>query len=452
MTLVHETTSGPWRQDVGGALAAATGGYGLSDGAFEKALARLAPPLESLRAHYENDTLALLRIPEAEDDISEAEEALAQLSEGARTIVFFGTGGSSLGGQMLAGFAGWNIPGDALTGQSGRPRTRFYDNLDARTLARALQRLDLESTRFVVISKSGNTPETLAQTIAAMEALRGAGLGARLARQMLAISDPPATGKPNGLRALLEPEGVRILDHHPGIGGRYSVLTNVGLLPALARGVDVKAVRAGARVVVEDLLNAKTPEALAPAVGAALQIGLAEERGIRVSVMMPYADRLARFAHWYAQLWGESLGKGGRGTTPVAALGPLDQHSQLQLYMDGPRDHLITFVRLGNDGEAAAAQPLDAALAARAGVPYLGGQTVGALVAAEAEGVARALRDAGRPVRTFEATTLDEAAMGALVMHFMLETILAAHLLGVDPFDQPAVEAGKRLARQILES
>ena len=141
-----------------------------------------------------------------------------------------------------------------------------------------------------------------------------------------------------------------MLDHHPGIGGRFSALTNVGLLAAIARGLDARAVRAGARSVVDALLAAKAPGDFAPAQGAAVAIGLARERGIRAQVMMPYSDRLGRFSAWFAQLWAESLGKNGQGTSPIACLGPVDQHSQLQLFMDGPREHMITVVRTPTAG------------------------------------------------------------------------------------------------------
>jgi glucose-6-phosphate isomerase len=185
----------------------------------------------------------------------------------------------------------------------------------------------------------------------------------------------------------------------------------------------------------------------APAIGAAVAIGLAKERGVRATVMLPYADRLSRFAAWYVQLWGESLGKNGEGTTPVAALGPVDQHSQLQLYLDGAPQHLITVIRETCAGRG---PRVAADLAKLAHADYLAGHAAGDLVAAQQRAIPEALMAKGRPVRTIDVEVLDEAALGALMMHFMLETILAAHLLGVDPFDQPAVESGKMLTRRYL--
>jgi glucose-6-phosphate isomerase len=221
----------------------------------------------------------------------------------------------------------------------------------------------------------------------------------------------------------------------------------VGLLPALARGLDVEALREGAQTVIKGLLAVDAPKDIAPALGAAVAVGLAQERGIKVSVMMPYSDRLARFAAWYVQLWGESLGKRGGGTTPVAALGPVDQHSQLQLYLDGVPQHLITVIR---EAVAGTGPRVSADLAKIAHAEYLSGRAAGDLVAAQQRAIPEALIAARRPVRTIDVEKLDELACGALMMHFMLETILAGHLLGVDPFDQPAVESGKIIARRYL--
>jgi glucose-6-phosphate isomerase len=437
----------PLSQSVEGCLESGIGGAGLPRASLEANLAKLEARLASLRAAYADATLPLLRVPEWRDDIARAREALTRLTHGARTLVFFGTGGSSLGGQTLAQLGGWGIPGDDKHGSETRPRTRFYDNLDARTLELALAGLDLKTTRFGVISKSGGTPETLVQITAAIDAVRKAGLADRIPELFLAVTEPKAKGTTNGLRALCDQFGIPTLDHDPNIGGRFSALTNVGLLPALARGLDVEALRRGARSVVEALLEAKRAGEFAPAVGAAVAIGLAKERGVRATVMLPYSDRLSRFAAWYVQLWGESLGKNGQGTTPVAALGPVDQHSQLQLYLDGAPQHIITVVR---ENCAGSGPRVASDLAKIAGADYLADRAAGDLVAAQQRAIPEALMAQGRPVRTIDVEVLDEAALGALMMHFMLETILAAHLLGVDPFDQPAVESGKMLTRRYL--
>lgn len=437
-----------YRQSIVGCTDAAIGAHGLSAAELDRWLERAEPLLNTLKDEARTGRLALFTVISETADIAAAEAALERLSAGARTIVFFGTGGSSLGGQTLAQMAGWNIPGGAAPSQRKRPRTRFYDNLDGATMAGALAELDLATTRFVVTSKSGGTSETLAQAVVALSAVQAAGLASRIPELFLGITEPAIAGRGNGLRALFSSLGIPMLDHHTGIGGRFSCLTNVGLMPGLARGLDADRVRQGARDVVEALQDAATARAFAPALGAATAVALAKDKGIRTLVTMPYCDRLGRLAHWFVQLWAESLGKGGEGTSPIAAMGPLDQHSQLQLYMDGPREIYVTVLRVATAGVGPV---IDPALAAAAGIGFMGGRTIGDVVAAQALAVPDALAKAGRPVRTFDIPVLDERSMGQLLMHFMLETILAGRLLGVDPFDQPAVELAKVLTRQRLD-
>ncbi|HEY6025365.1 MAG TPA: glucose-6-phosphate isomerase, partial [Pseudolabrys sp.] len=266
---------------------------------------------------------------------------------------------------------------------------------------------------------------------------------------MLGISEPAKAGKRNGLRDLLTQHGIALLDHDPNVGGRYSALTNVGLLPAATLGLDIGAIRKGAASALAPVLAGKKPAAVPAALGAALSVALAETKQKSISVLMAYADKLERFTHWYVQLWAESLGKNGKGTTPLAALGPVDQHSQVQLYIGGPRDKLFTVMTVGGKGLG---PRMDAEFARSAGEPGFAGKTIGDLVAAEGRATAETLAKNGCPVRSFHIETLDEAALGELMMHFMLETIVAAHLMGIDAFDQPAVEEGKVLAKTYLLS
>jgi glucose-6-phosphate isomerase len=192
------------------------------------------------------------------------------------------------------------------------------------------------------------------------------------------------------------------------------------------------------------------PEDHPAAVGAATSIGLAKDLGVTNTVLMPYSDRLERFGAWYVQLWAESLGKSGQGTTPIASLGPVDQHSQLQLFMDGPPAHFMTVLRITGTLSEDSGLTIPPALAAEACAPYLSARTVGDLVQAQQKAIVDAFAEARRPTRTIDVEHLDERSLGALMMHFMIETILAADLLNVDPFDQPAVELSKRLTRQYL--
>ena len=434
----------PLVQSIDGARAERIGAHGLDAKSYDDALARCAGALDWLKARHADGKLPLLRLPGKRDDIPAIRAAGERLAKGATDVVFLGTGGSSLGGQTLAQLGGHAVPGVGALRDG--PRLHFMDNLDPDSYALLLARAPLATTRFVAISKSGGTGETLMQTIAALDAVRAAGLSAKIGGNFLGISEPPA-GKRNGLRELLAPDAVPMLDHDPNVGGRYSVLTNVGLLPAALAGLDIAAVRAGAAAALAPVLAGRPPAEVPACVGAALAVALAQRQGKAISVLMAYADRLERLTRWYVQLWAESLGKDGKGTTPIGALGPVDQHSQLQLYIAGPRDKLFTVVTVAAAGRG---PRMNARLAALAGEPDFAGKTMGDLVAAQGRATAETLIKNGCPVRTIHLARLDEQSLGELLMHFMLETIVAAHLLGVDPFDQPAVEEGKVLAKKYL--
>lgn len=431
------------RQSIDSALAKNVGAQGVTDAALADALARAEGGLDSLRRHYADNTLPLLRLPEKKDDLAEIQAAARKLADGASDVVILGTGGSSLGGQTLAQLAGYAVPG--VGALRGPPRLHFIDNIDPLSFETMLARLPLATTRFVAISKSGGTAETLMQTIAALSALRQAGLDPRNA--FFGISEPAKDGKRNGLRDLLVKHQVALLDHDTQVGGRYSALTNVGLLPAAILGLDIAAIRQGAAAALAPVLAKEKPSDVPAALGAALAMSLADTKGKSISVLMAYTDRLERLTRWYVQLWAESLGKDGKGTTPVAALGPVDQHSQVQLFIAGPRDKFFTIVLVDGAGKG---PRMNAELSKLAGEPGFAGKTIGDLVAAEGRATAETLAKNGCPVRTFTLSTLDEKALGELMMHFMLETIIAAHLLGIDAFDQPAVEEGKVLAKKYL--
>jgi glucose-6-phosphate isomerase len=434
-------------QSIEGAREEHIGSAGIGARSLDAALARAEGALDWLRARHADASLPLLRLPEMRGDLENIRDTARRLADRAADIVILGTGGSSLGGQTLAQLAGFAVAGvDALRAP---PHLHFIDNLDPDSFATLLARLPHATTRFVAISKSGGTAETLMQTIAALSALKEAGLQTRIPDIFLGISEPSRAGKTNGLRNLLGKYRVPVLDHDAGVGGRYSALTNVGLLPAAMLGLDVAAIREGAGLALAPVL-AKKPAAQVPAaVGAALSVALAEHKGKSISVLMAYCDRLRRFTHWYVQLWAESLGKNGKGTTPLAALGPVDQHSQLQLFIGGPRDKQFTVITV--DGKGLGPR-IDGELAKLAGEPGLAGKSIGDLVGAEGRATAETLAKNGCPVRTIHVSRLDEETLGQLMMQFMLETIIAAHLLGVDAFDQPAVEEGKVLAKKYLAS
>ena len=320
------------------------------------------------------------------------------------------------------------------------------DNLDPQSYDAVLKSLPMKTTRFIAISKSGGTGETLMQTCAALAALQKAGLQGKIANHVFGLSEPEKPGKTNALRALLAPYGVAFLDHHTGVGGRYSVLTNVGLLPAALLGLDIAAIRAGAGVALKAALGTKNLAKNTVATGAALNLAAMKSRK-NIAVLMGYGDRFERMARWWVQLWAESLGKDGKGSQPVAALGPVDQHSQQQLYLAGPKDKLFTVLTLAIKGKGPAISP---ALAKACGEPDFAKRTIGDLVTAQGRAMIDTFIRNGRPVRHIHLDSLDEASMGELLMHFMLETIVTGYAMGVDPFDQPAVEEAKILAKKYL--
>ncbi|HEX2886292.1 glucose-6-phosphate isomerase [Vineibacter terrae] len=416
----------------------AIGGNGLSQRAFERELEQALPAQAGIRSRHEDGSLPLLRLPAARDDLAALKPHVERLRQFAH-VVILGTGGSSLGGQTLAAL------NDIGFGPAqGAPKLWFMDNVDPATFAELLTRLDLAKTAFVPISKSGGTAETLTQLFVVLEALEAKLGKGKVADHLLTITEP----KDNALRRIAQRVGGAILDHDPGVGGRFSVLSLVGLLPAMIAGLDAAAIREGAASVLDPLLAAGEETATAPTTGAALSVALWRERGAGTTVLMPYVDRLAYFGLWFRQLWAESLGKNGYGTTPIRAMGTVDQHSQLQLYLDGPADKLFTLVIRDTAGEGTKIRR--AALDGDDSLTYLADRSLGDLLLAEANATAATLARNGRPTRTLRIAHLDERVMGALLMHFMLETIIAADLLRVDAFDQPAVEEGKVLTRKYL--
>ncbi len=428
----------PYRQDIETCRALEIGEGGVSEAALESALAALGPALDRLgKAHLEGHA-PVLSIAAERDDLAEIEAIAGRFRQDYADVVILGTGGSSLGGKCFA----------ALDRNGATPGIHFLENVDPDGFSAALERLDLSRTGVLIISKSGSTAETLAQAMVLLPRLIAAVGSDRLAAAVTVISDPPGDGRPlSPLRALAGDFGLATLDHHSAIGGRFAALTNVGLLPAAIAALSPEKIRAGAGAVLDATLGAATPGDAAPAVGAALSIAIAQERGLTQTVMMPYLDRLAPFAAWYRQLWAESLGKDGKGTTPLAARGTVDQHSQLQLWLDGPADKLFTLVFGCNAG---CGPELEAMKATGAELDWLRGRRLGDVLDAQQTATRDTLVANGHPVRVIEVDGVDEATVGALMMHFMLETILAADLLGVDPFSQPAVEDGKLLARRRL--
>jgi glucose-6-phosphate isomerase len=419
-------------------LAAAAGDGGLSEDAFTRSLMAAAPAHDRLCQLVESGQLPALAVAAGMDDLAPLHAMAEDWRRRLRDVVVLGTGGSSLGGQCV-----YALCDRGFGPAGGGPRLHFLENVDPHTLAALAGAVDLRYTGIIAISKSGGTAETLAQALSLLPALTEAVGRNNLPAHAVMITE----AKPSPLKSLAERHGLTCFDHDPGIGGRFSVLSLVGMLPAMIAGLDVATMRRGAHDTLRATEQAARVEDSAPATGAAIAVALLHERRITQNVLLTYNDRLAAFGLWYRQLWAESLGKDGTGMTPIRAMGAADHHSQLQLYLAGPRDKSFTIIMPETAGQG----PVMAADEARAiGSDSLAGHAYGDLLDAAARATAATLARHGRPVRRLVIDAVDEATLGALFMHFMLETIIAADLLGVNAFDQPAVEEGKVLTRDYL--
>jgi glucose-6-phosphate isomerase len=360
-------------------------------------------------------------------------------------VLVLGIGGSALGARALLGALrspAWNELDDE--GRDFFPRLTVLENVDPTSVAAALKRIDPRRVLVNVISKSGGTAETMAQYLVVRAWLEDA-LGSAAFRHLVFTTDPER----GALRELAAREGIATLTVPPAVGGRYSVLSPVGLLPAALVGIDIQQLLAGARAAVERA-SSDDLRRNAAALYAGLHWSADATLGARVHVLMPYTDRLRDFTEWYRQLWAESLGKrvdrSGRvvfaGPTPVGAIGATDQHSQVQLFMEGPYDKVISFVMIDDLGTDVPIPPRD-------GLPdelaYLPGHTLSGLLRAEYEATSAALARVGRMNCTLRLPALTPQTFGELIMFFQLATGYAGVWYGVDPFDQPGVELGKKL-------
>jgi glucose-6-phosphate isomerase len=409
-------------------------GSALDASVFRETLAATAPVLAEFGTTELAPLRAVLDLPGRRDDLPEQAALAADWRARFSHIVVVGTGGSSLGARTLL---------DALATPDEGPRIEFLENADPRTLETLLAHLEPPVTGVLAISKSGATAETLAQTLILLAHFRGRGLDPAMHFRFLSEPDD------NPMRALARAFAIPVFDHDPDVGGRFSVLSPVGMLPALCAGLDVARIREGAQAVLDQTLAAGEPNESFAAAGAALNVAAARQMGVSATVLLPYLDRLRLLGLWFRQLWAESLGKDGHGTTPIDALGTVDQHSQLQLWLDGPNDKLFTLIELGQSGSGTPVPRDFAELAG--GLDYLAGRSLGDLINAAGRATAETLAERGRPVRRIVLERLDEVAFGGLLMQLLLETLIAARLFGVDPFGQPAVEDGKRRMRGYLQ-
>jgi glucose-6-phosphate isomerase len=433
-------------------LSSRIGANGIDPAALDDLADRFTALHESVEQRRLTGELAFFGLPHDAATVREIREFAEGVGQAFDTVVVLGIGGSALGTTalqqaLLKPF--WNELDDEA--RDYFPRLYVLDNIDPSTIAPLFERIDFARTLFNVVSKSGATAETMAQFLIVREKLHevfGDDEGYR--RHLIFTTDP----EKGVLRRLAIEENIATLPVPAGVGGRFSVLSAVGLLPAALVGIDIDALLAGAAAMAERCARPRLRDNPA-GIFAALQYLADTERDAPIHVMMPYGDRLAGLADWFRQLWAESLGKrtdlSGReifaGPTPVKALGATDQHSQVQLYMEGPPDKTITLV-------GTRTLPVDVGIPrAYADVDelgYLGGRTLGELLDAERVATTAALASQGRMNMTIELPAITAHALGQFIMMLQIATVYAGGLYGINPLDQPGVELGKQLTYGLM--
>jgi len=391
-----------------------------------------------------------MELPDSQSEIvKEINEFVDNNLDKYDNFVVLGIGGSALGNialQTALNKPYYNLNSDY---RGEHPRVFFPDNVDPDRFKSLLETLDLSRTLFNVISKSGSTAETMSQFLIA----RGQ-VAAELGEDAIKDHFLATTSKDSGfLIEIAEREGMPKFYIPDNVGGRFSVLTPVGLVSAAFAGIDIEKLLAGARAMKERTATADIWNNPAYMHGI-LQL-LAYKKGKTISVMMPYNHGLKDFADWYRQLWAESLGKEvdrdgntvNVGPTPVKALGATDQHSQAQLYMEGPFDKLITFLEVENHNQDIEIpeeyQDLD-------GVNYLGGHSLEKLINTEKQATELALTKRNRMNNTIIFPELNEHSVGQFIYMLELETAFVGELMNINAYNQPGVELGKHYTYGIL--
>lgn len=423
-------------------------GRGITDAQWTAGAERFRVAFDRVQVQHVAGTLGFIDLPGNDALIAETQTVAHRFGGRVDDVLLLGIGGSALGPIALRSALRpphWNEL-DA-TARNGNPRLHVLDNVDPATIAATLARLALARTLVIVISKSGGTVETMAQYLIVREALEAV-VGEEAARsQMVFVTDPEV----GALRAIARAEGITTLDIPSNVGGRFSVLTAVGMLPAALIGIDVRALLSGA---AECAARCNSSELASNPAGvfAVLQWLADTKHGAHVHTLMPYADGLREIASWFVQLWAESLGKirpdgTSVGPTPLPAVGATDQHAQVQLFMEGPLNKTVCFIAV--DGKAEHGS-IPSRHSDRPELAYLGGQTLGQLLDIERQATAGALAARGRLNFTIEVPTVDARTVGALLFLFEMATAYAGELYEVNAFDQPGVELGKQFAYAML--
>lgn len=396
----------------------------------------------ALMGQWRSGAAGFFSVPDRKEDLAMTERLSADAAKRFTTLIVIGIGGSDLGARAIL---------RALAPAGKGMEVRFIGaNTDPEEIGALLAAVDLKKCALNVISKSGDTIEPMSTFMLLRERLIKK-VGAKShARHVIATTD----AQQGTLREIARRESYRTLPAPRDIGGRFSALTAVGSFPAACAGVPVRRLLAGA-ADVRARFAAEAASESAPLIFAGLHHDAYLRRGQRVTVLMPYADGLKELGAWFRQLWAESLGKArdrrGRvvnhGMTPVAALGATDQHSQLQLYNEGPADKIVTFVEVGKfRKDFYVPNPYKDI----EGTACMAGRSFEEIIHAERAATAQALASHGRPSGTIRIPAIAPESVGGLLFFFMLATAAEAELLDIDAYDQPGVEEGKRMMYSLL--
>ena len=347
-------------------------------------------------------------------------------------VLFLGTGGSSLGGKTLVSLM------DNIFINATRPRVFFVENVDSSSIHGLLQNIDLKKSACVVTSKSGETIETIAQFFFVFHEFKKKKISIKK-RFFIITEDKQST-----LKEIQESENLDFYPHPIDIGGRYSVFSIVGLIPSKTIGFDIKRFCNGGKSFLKEIENENNFDYYYTPISNLVDL---TKKGVNMSIVMPYHDSLNNLSFWYRQLWAESIGKKGKGITPLNALGTVDQHSQLQLYLDGPKDKFFTFI---GKARYKSVTKLDCRYSKSKTFQDLHQKSLEELLNAEMNATIKTISNKKIPIRRITLESYNEKYIGSLMMFFFIETIFSCFLLEVNPFDQPAVEEGKKLTNRFL--
>ncbi len=425
--------------------------HGISPSEMASASEKVAAAHKAVVAQWDAGNLGYAKLPTRRDYRDEVMELVGRYRGKVTDLVVLGIGGSALGNialQTALNPVTYNLLGDA---KRGGPRLFVLDNADPTLIGDTLAMLGrrLKKTLFNVISKSGETAETAAMFMIVREMLRKR-LGDKFADNIVATTDPEG----GVLHDIAEADGYATLTVPGDVGGRFSVLSPVGLFSAAMCGIDIDALLAGAARMAERVKS--TPPAKNPAcVLAAVKYLMYAQKGKPIHVMMPYSNRLTGLADWYKQLWAESLGKetsrSGQkvfvGPTPVSALGATDQHSQIQLYREGPNDKLIVLLEVENHPREVRVPDVFAGIDKLA---YLRKVKISKLLNSEKQATEYALARSHRPSVTIRFDAITPKSVGGFIFLYEFTTSLAGELLDINAYDQPAVELGKKATGALL--